>query len=181
LHYQYPLQRASGRTADNCLIQRSSSSVHRGRAVRVIARGENPAVRKLLRAPLSSDRNPARLASRIRPGLRLVVLQPKQWYAKEEARVALTLEFTRSNGSKPRYRANRILFLAADPGALTRLNDVARVVLAWESTSCTIWRSGARSAGPSTERSSCVSCVPWTISSRPKHWRRASRRQSSGC
>lgn len=69
------------------------------------------------------------------PALRLIVLTPKQWYAKEEARVAFeaALEYTRNNGSKPRYRANRLIFLAPDQGALTRLNDVARVVLAWES------------------------------------------------
>jgi hypothetical protein len=45
----------------------------------------------------------------------------------------LVLEIVRNNGTKPRYRGNRVLFLAADQGALTRLRDAARVVLAWGS------------------------------------------------
>jgi predicted AAA+ superfamily ATPase len=68
-------------------------------------------------------------------GLRLVVVPPENWYAREEARLAgdLVLETVRNNGKMPRYRGNRLLFLAADHGALTRLRDAARVVLAWGS------------------------------------------------
>jgi predicted AAA+ superfamily ATPase len=68
-------------------------------------------------------------------GLRLVILPPENWYSREEPRLAeeLVLEVVRNHGPKPRYRGNRLLFLAADHGALTRLRDAARVVLAWGS------------------------------------------------
>jgi predicted AAA+ superfamily ATPase len=67
--------------------------------------------------------------------LRLVVLLPEKWYSREEPRLAAdaVLEWMRNNGAKPRHRWNRLLFLAADYGALSRLNDAARVALAWGS------------------------------------------------
>jgi uncharacterized protein len=67
--------------------------------------------------------------------LRLVVLPPENWYSREESRLAFepALEFIRNNGSKPRYRGNRLIFLAADQGTLPRLSDAARVALAWGS------------------------------------------------
>src|SRR5262245_33930291 len=67
--------------------------------------------------------------------LRLVVLPPESWYSRDESRLAFeaALASSRSNGSKPRYRANRLIFLAADHGTLSRLNDAARVALAWGS------------------------------------------------
>lgn len=67
--------------------------------------------------------------------LRMVVLPPEKWYAREESRMAFeaVLEWMRNNGPKPRHRWNRLLFLAADHGALSRLNDAARVALAWGS------------------------------------------------
>jgi predicted AAA+ superfamily ATPase len=67
--------------------------------------------------------------------LRLVVLPTENWYSREESRLAFepTLEFIRNNGAKPRYRANRLIFLAADQGTLPRLIDAARVALAWGS------------------------------------------------
>lgn len=68
-------------------------------------------------------------------GLRLVILPPENSYAKEETRMAFeaVTDFVRNNGSKPRYRVNRLLFLAPDHGGLTRLRDAARTVLAWDS------------------------------------------------
>ncbi len=68
-------------------------------------------------------------------GLRLVVLPPEQFYSREEPRPATdgVLDYVRNNGSKPRYRGNRLLFLAPDHGALTRLRDCIRVALAWHS------------------------------------------------
>jgi len=68
-------------------------------------------------------------------GLRLVVLPPESWYSRDESRLAFeaALECMRNNGPKPRHRANRLLFLAADHGTLSRLNDAARVALAWGS------------------------------------------------
>ncbi|MCU0732818.1 MAG: ATP-binding protein [Hyphomonas sp.] len=67
--------------------------------------------------------------------LRLVVLPPEAWYAREEHRLAFeaVLETIGKNGAKPRYRSNRLLFLAPDHGALSRLNDATRVALAWGS------------------------------------------------
>jgi predicted AAA+ superfamily ATPase len=67
--------------------------------------------------------------------LRLVMLPPEKWYSREESRLAFeaALECMRNNGSKPRQRWNRLLFLAADHSTLSRLNDAARVALAWGS------------------------------------------------
>ena len=67
--------------------------------------------------------------------LRLVVLPPEHWYSREEERPAFNavLEYLQKNGNKPRYRGNRLLFLAPDRAVLTRLRDAARVALAWTS------------------------------------------------
>jgi len=67
--------------------------------------------------------------------LRLVVLVPEQFYSREEPRMAFdgVLDYVRNNGTKPRYRGNRLLFLAPDHGALARLRDCIRVALAWNS------------------------------------------------
>jgi hypothetical protein len=67
--------------------------------------------------------------------LRMVVLPPEKWYSREESRLAVeaVLEWMRNNGSKPRHRWNRLLFLAADHSTLSRLSDAARVALAWRS------------------------------------------------
>jgi len=67
--------------------------------------------------------------------LRLVVLAPEQFLAREEPRLAYeaVLEYVKSNGAKPRYRGNRLIFLAPDHGALARLSDSIRVALAWNS------------------------------------------------
>jgi predicted AAA+ superfamily ATPase len=67
--------------------------------------------------------------------LRLVVLGPEHFYSREDGRVAsdAVLEYVRNNGAKPRYRGNRLLFLAPDHAALTRLRDCIRVALAWTS------------------------------------------------
>ena len=67
--------------------------------------------------------------------LRIVLLPPEHWCSREESRLATdaVLACLRQNGPKPRYRANRLIFLAADHGALSRLTDAARVALAWGS------------------------------------------------
>ena len=67
--------------------------------------------------------------------LRLVVLAPEQGYYRDDPRLAFdgVLEYVRTNGTKPRYRGNRLLFLAPDHVALTRLRDCIRVALAWSS------------------------------------------------
>ncbi|TPL20967.1 ATP-binding protein [Mesorhizobium sp. B2-4-9] len=67
--------------------------------------------------------------------LRLVVLPPETWYAREEPRLSIegVMETITKNGAKPRYRSNRVIFLAPDHSALSRLSDAARVALAWGS------------------------------------------------
>ena len=67
--------------------------------------------------------------------LRLVVLTPDQSFSREEGRMAINavLDHVRQHGNSPRYRGNRLLFLAPDYGALTRLRDCMRVALAWNS------------------------------------------------
>ncbi|WP_437322870.1 ATP-binding protein [Sorangium sp. So ce381] len=67
--------------------------------------------------------------------LRLVVLPVEKAFSKQEARTAEAevLEIVRTNGSKPRYRGNRLVFLAPDQGALARLRDCVRTALAWNS------------------------------------------------
>ncbi len=67
--------------------------------------------------------------------LRLVILPPEHWYSRDEARPAhdAVLDYVRHNGSKPRYRSNRLIFLAPDHGTLARVSDAARIALAWGS------------------------------------------------
>lgn len=67
--------------------------------------------------------------------LRLILLGPDQFYSKEEPRMAVdgVLDYVRNNGTKPRHRGNRLLFVAPDHGALARLRDCIRVALAWRS------------------------------------------------
>lgn len=67
--------------------------------------------------------------------LRLIVLPPEQFFSREESRAAVdgVLEHVKGHGTTPRYRGNRLLFLAPDHGALTRLRDCIRVALAWNS------------------------------------------------
>lgn len=67
--------------------------------------------------------------------LRLIVLPVENAYAKEETRMAFdaVLEYVRNNGSRPRYRGNRLIFLAPDHGAVGRLRDCIRTALAWGS------------------------------------------------
>ena len=67
--------------------------------------------------------------------LRLVVLSTDYWYSRDEERQAgqAVLDYVRNNGTKPRYRGNRLLFLAPDMALLVRLSDAARVALAWKS------------------------------------------------
>jgi len=68
-------------------------------------------------------------------GLRLVCLPPANFYSRGEPRQAFeeVLNFTRNNGSKPRYRGNRLIFLVPEYGALTRVTDCIRTALAWKS------------------------------------------------
>ena len=67
--------------------------------------------------------------------LRLVFLPPEKCYTKLEPRLAAeeAADYVRNNGPKPRYRGNRLIFIAPDQGALARLRDCIRTALAWGS------------------------------------------------
>lgn len=67
--------------------------------------------------------------------LRLVVLDPELSHSRDLKQPAeqAVLDYVRTNGTKPRYRGNRLIFLAPDMAVLTRLRDTARVALAWGS------------------------------------------------
>lgn len=67
--------------------------------------------------------------------LRLVVLPPEKTYSKQDSKGIFdeVLDRVRSNGGKPRHRSNRLVFIAADQGSISRLKDVTRTVLAWTS------------------------------------------------
>ena len=67
--------------------------------------------------------------------LRLTFLPLETYYAKADPRLAVdeVTEIVRNNGTKPRYRGNRLIFVAPDQGALTRLRDCIRTALAWSS------------------------------------------------
>lgn len=67
--------------------------------------------------------------------LRLIVLPPEQFYSREETGFAFygVLDHIRNHGTTPRYRGNRLIFLAPDHGALTRLRDCIRIALSWKS------------------------------------------------
>lgn len=67
--------------------------------------------------------------------LRLIMLPTEQFYSREESRLAFdgVLDHVRNHGTTPRYRGNRLIFLAPDFGALARLRDCIRIALAWNS------------------------------------------------
>lgn len=67
--------------------------------------------------------------------LRLVVLPPERCHSREfeQAAIPASLEHVRQNGTKPRYRGNRLLFLAPDMAVLSRLRDATHIALAWGS------------------------------------------------
>ncbi len=67
--------------------------------------------------------------------LRLCLLPPEKYYTKADARLASdeVVEVVRNNGTKPRYRGNRLIFLAPDQASLARLRDCIRTALAWAS------------------------------------------------
>lgn len=68
-------------------------------------------------------------------GLRLVVLEPSLFFSKTETRIAFDAvkDVLKQHGTQPRYRQNRLLFLAGDHDTLSRLKESVRGVLAWKS------------------------------------------------
>ena len=67
--------------------------------------------------------------------LRLVLLRPEHAYDKLDSQAVFeaVAEYVRSNGTKPRYKGNRLIFVAPDRAMLGRFRDCARTVLAWNS------------------------------------------------
>lgn len=67
--------------------------------------------------------------------LRLVLLPPSSHYSREDTKLAFEAveDFIRNNGTKPRYRGNRLIFVAPDWGTLSRVRDCVRTSLAWGS------------------------------------------------
>jgi predicted AAA+ superfamily ATPase len=67
--------------------------------------------------------------------LRLVVFPLTKFYSKQETRIAFeeVIDFVRNNGQKPRYRGNRLIFIAPDHSLLARVRDCVRTALAWNS------------------------------------------------
>jgi uncharacterized protein len=67
--------------------------------------------------------------------LRLIFLPPEQFYSREETRLVFNsvLDCVRNHGTTPRYRGNRLVFIAADHATLTRARDCIRAALAWRS------------------------------------------------
>lgn len=65
--------------------------------------------------------------------LRFVVLSPAFPYSKTGKSLAedKALELLAQHGNQPRYRQNRLLFIAADANNISRLKDQARTLLAW--------------------------------------------------
>ncbi|MCX7691950.1 MAG: DUF499 domain-containing protein, partial [Tepidimonas taiwanensis] len=67
--------------------------------------------------------------------LRLVVLPPEAAFSKSSQSVGLdrATEILRKRGDQPRFKQNRLIFLAADYDSVSRLKDQVRSFLAWRS------------------------------------------------
>jgi uncharacterized protein len=67
--------------------------------------------------------------------LRLVLLDPERHYSKQTTQPATDAvkDYVQTHGTKPRFKGNRIVFLAPDTGSIGRLRDAARTALAWSS------------------------------------------------
>ncbi|MCM1512954.1 MAG: DUF499 domain-containing protein [Oxalobacter formigenes] len=65
--------------------------------------------------------------------LRFVVLSPAFPHSKTGQSLAenKALEILKQHGNQPRYKQNRLLFIAADANNVSRLKDQARTLLAW--------------------------------------------------
>lgn len=67
--------------------------------------------------------------------LRLVLLEPECPYSKQDPRPAAdaVVKYLSTNGTKPRFKGNRLVFVAPDAASLGRLRDAVRTALAWAS------------------------------------------------
>lgn len=67
--------------------------------------------------------------------LRLVVLPPDAAYSRSGQSIAVdrATEILKSRGDQPRFKKNRLIFVAADYDSVSRLKDQVRSCLAWHS------------------------------------------------
>lgn len=67
--------------------------------------------------------------------LRLVVLPPDAAFSRSGQSLAITraAEILKTRGDQPRFKQNRLIFLAADFDSVNRLRDQVRSTLAWQS------------------------------------------------
>jgi len=67
--------------------------------------------------------------------MRLVVLPPDAYYSRSGHSVASdrALEILKKRGDQPRFKQNRLIFLAPDYDSVARLRDLTRSMLAWQS------------------------------------------------
>jgi predicted AAA+ superfamily ATPase len=67
--------------------------------------------------------------------LRLVVLPPAAGYSRSSDQSAIrhATEILKHRGEQPRFKQNRLIFLAPDADSVSRLKDQVRSVLAWQS------------------------------------------------
>jgi hypothetical protein len=67
--------------------------------------------------------------------LRLVVLPPDAAFSRSGQSLAIerATEILRARGDQPRFKQNRLIFLAADYDSVSRLKDQVRSTLAWQS------------------------------------------------
>ena len=67
--------------------------------------------------------------------LRLVVLPPDAAFSRSGQRLAIerATEILKTRGDQPRFKQNRLIFLAADDDSVSRLKDQVRSTLAWQS------------------------------------------------
>lgn len=67
--------------------------------------------------------------------LRLVVLPPNAAFSKSGQSLAIepATEILKHRGDQPRFKQNRLIFLAADYDSVSHLKDQVRSTLAWQS------------------------------------------------
>jgi predicted AAA+ superfamily ATPase len=67
--------------------------------------------------------------------LRLVVLPPTAGYSRsgDQSAIRYATEILKHRGEQPRFKQNRLIFLAPDADSVSRLKDQVRSVLAWQS------------------------------------------------
>jgi predicted AAA+ superfamily ATPase len=67
--------------------------------------------------------------------MRIVFLPLDAAYSKQDPKAveAAMTDVLKNHGQKPRYRSNRLVFVAAEESSLPRVRDAVRTALAWES------------------------------------------------